>query len=333
MAAAGCFQLRLHEGLRDAVGRSQVEALIAVVIVGGIVLGLDALIQAVATRRDMTEKLASARRELADTEDFQATARLVKAYKNRASLSISGIAIDSDRDEIAILGPDSSIIEKFLSGRISREQLDQSIDETPLRNSVQSYLRRTIDAFDHPTEIDGKSLQRFIERHDRSCRLIDRGTKKTALVYSELIESEVIANGTSVTKTIRRGQFSGADIGGLVGESINAIIEKISGKQIPRQNPNGVYLRILINDIDDPVHVIDFTDNTHYPATTPEVALREAIQWHDILSVAINQSSTGEGSVQSGAKASITSIADKIEKLSMPADHDHNFREKRVATK
>jgi uncharacterized protein (UPF0254 family) len=310
-----------------------VEALIAVLIVGGIVLGLDALIQVAARRRDMAEKLAKAKCELADTENFQATARLVKAHRNRASLSISGIAIDSDRGEIAILGPDSSIIEKFLSGRISREQLDQSIDETPLRQSVQSYLRRTIDAFDHLSEIDEKSLQRFIERHDSSCSLIDRGTIKTAVLYSELIESEVIANGSSVTKTVRRGQFSGADIGGLVGESINAIIEKISGKQFPRQNLNGVYLRILINDLDDPVHVIDFTDNTHYPATTPEVALHEAIQWHDILSIVINQSKIGEGSSQSGAKASVTSIADKIEKLSMPADQDTISHGKHVAAK
>jgi hypothetical protein len=310
-----------------------VEALIAVVIVGGIVLGLDALIQAAARRRGMAEKLGRAKRELANTEDFQASARLVKAQKYRASLSISGIAIDSDRGEIAILGPDSSIIEKFLSGRISREQLDQSIDETPLRNSVQSYLRRTIDAFDHLDEIDGKSLQRFIERHDMSCSLIDRGTKKTTVAYSELIESEVIVNGSSVTKTIRRGQFSGTDIGGLVGESINAIIEKISGKKIPGQNLNGVYLKILINDIDDPVHVIDFTDNTHYPATTPEVALYEAIKWHDILSVVINQSKTGEGSDRNGAKASVTSIAAKIEKLSIPADQDTISHGKRVATK
>jgi hypothetical protein len=310
-----------------------VEALIAVLIVGGIVLGLDALIQAAARRRDMAEKLGRAKRELADTEDFQASARLVKAHKYRASLSISGIAIDSDRGEIAILGPDSSIIEKFLSGRISREQIDKSIDETPLRDSVQSYLRRTIYAFDHLDEIDGKSLQMFIERHDKSCSLIDKGTKKTTVVYSDLIESEVIANGNSVTKTARRGQFSGADIGGLVGGSINAIIEKISGKKIPRQNLNGVYLKILINDIDDPVHVIDFTDNTRYPATTPKVALCEAIQWHDILSVVINQSKTGEGSDQSGAKASVTSIADKIEKLPIPADQDHISHGKRAATK
>ena len=309
------------------------EALIAVLIVGGVVLGLDALIQTAARHRDMTEKLGRAKREFANTEDFRASARLVKANKNRASLSISGIAIDTDRGEIVILGSDSSIVEKYLSGRISRKQLDQSIEETPLRNSVQSYLRRTINAFDHLKEIDGKSLQRFIERHDRSCSLIARGTKKTAVAYAELIESEVIANGNSVTKTTKWGQFSGADIGGLVGGSINAIIEKISGNQLPKQNFNGVYLKILINDIDDPVHVIDFIDNTRYPATTPEVALHEAIQWHDMLSVVINQSKTGQGSDQGGAKADVTSIADKIEKLSIPADQDHNSHEKRVATK
>lgn len=107
--------------------------------------------------------------------------------------------------------------------------------------------------------------------------------------YKDIVESEVIIDGKSVTKTSRASQFVGTAIGGVLAGGVGAIIGGLSGSTSTKEKVNGVSLKLIVNDTKNPVHLIDFIELTNTGSTIPEQALEEAKSWHDLLSVIINQ--------------------------------------------
>jgi hypothetical protein len=126
--------------------------------------------------------------------------------------------------------------------------------------------------------------------------------------YSDVIESEILLEGDTVTKTSRSSQLGGAIVGGLLLGGLGAVVGGLSGKTITSKSLKDVSLKLLINDTSSPVHIIDFMGVTLQPhnfKTTfciekeerkevsglPDsaTALQEAQKWHGLLSVIINQ--------------------------------------------
>jgi len=101
--------------------------------------------------------------------------------------------------------------------------------------------------------------------------------------YNDIIESEIIAEGKTITKTSRVNQFAGAAIGGLLLGGVGAVIGGLSGKTETSKNIKDVSLKIIINDMSNPVHIIPMTSDN------PSAALQEAQRWYDLLSIAIKQ--------------------------------------------
>jgi hypothetical protein len=99
--------------------------------------------------------------------------------------------------------------------------------------------------------------------------------------YNDIIESEIIAEGKTITKTSRVNQFAGAAIGGLLLGGVGAVIGGLSGKTETSKNIKDVSLKIIINDMSNPVHIIPMTSDN------PGAALQEAQRWYDLLSIAI----------------------------------------------
>lgn len=127
---------------------------------------------------------------------------------------------------------------------------------------------------------------------------VDDTTKKICVIqaesyrfyeYQDLIESEVIIDGKSVTKTSRVSQFVGTAIGGILAGGVGAIIGGLSGNTSTQDVVKGVVLKVIINDTQNPVHVINFIELTNTGSTIPQQALTDAKLWHDFLSVIINQ--------------------------------------------
>jgi len=135
--------------------------------------------------------------------------------------------------------------------------------------------------------------------HGDSTRLYD---------YKDIVESEVIIDGKSVTKTSRASQFVGTAIGGVLAGGVGAIIGGLSGSSSTKEKVKGVSLKIIVNDTENPVHLIDFIELTNTGSTIPEQALEEAKSWHDLLSVIINQGKKDPPKVQH-------SEADQIERF------------------
>lgn len=137
--------------------------------------------------------------------------------------------------------------------------------------------------------------------------------------YDDIIESEVLTEGETITKTSRASQFTGAAVGGLVFGGVGAVIGGLSGKQVTSQEYKNVYLKLLINDTSNPVHIIDFIEriknNTgSFDTTPPKVALKDAQGWHDLISVIIRQAEK-ETTSKIEADASQLSPADQISKI------------------
>jgi hypothetical protein len=141
--------------------------------------------------------------------------------------------------------------------------------------------------FDDPNKpvvgiaIDGQSKQVCLINGE-SLRLVK---------YGDIIESEIITEGDTITKTSRASQLAGAAVGGLLLGGVGAIIGGVSGKKVTNKNVNDVWLKLLINDTSYPVHLIDFIDkiaNTDVK-TSPKIALKEAQKWHDLISIIIKQ--------------------------------------------
>lgn len=108
--------------------------------------------------------------------------------------------------------------------------------------------------------------------------------------YGDIIESEVIAGGDAITKTSRTSQFAGAAVGGLLLGGAGAVIGGLSGKTVTKQDIKDVWLKLLINDTSNPVHALDFIGTKNNgQMTDPKVALKEAQEWHGLISVIIRQ--------------------------------------------
>ena len=256
------------------------ESLIAVLVVGGLALGIYSYAQSLSKRRRMMEACRAAEEALADRADFKATARLLKLRKQGSQAAPYGIAIDAYREKLTIVTAQPSTLDRYFLGHITREELDEAIDQSILRESVRAFLRRKLRGIEEPSAADLDLLRRSIERHGWASGLLDRPLRSAVLEQADLVESEVIAYGKSIAKAARNGKSD---------KGAEAIIQRVAARNLAKQSYPGIYLKILINDLDDPVFLLDLNDDSLAPALSDEELLREALQWHEILRVIICQ--------------------------------------------
>lgn len=129
---------------------------------------------------------------------------------------------------------------------------------------------------------------------------LDKDSRKICLIvgdnfivksFEDIVEAQVVVDEDVVTKTSRGSQLAGAAVGTVLAGGVGAIIGGLSGKTSSTRKIKNVSLKLLINDLDIPVHEIFFLELTPYGQTIPEVALKEADKWNDLLKVVIFQNS------------------------------------------
>ncbi|KAA9007393.1 hypothetical protein F4V43_02580 [Paenibacillus spiritus] len=117
--------------------------------------------------------------------------------------------------------------------------------------------------------------------------------------FSDLVESEILQDNTSITKTSRGSQVGGALVGGVLAGGLGAVIGGLSGTQTSNTIIKSLSLRIIVDDLNKPVHIINFLQNNNQKSNYP--CVKEAIDniqhWHSIMSVIINRNEkkVGEG--------------------------------------
>jgi hypothetical protein len=115
------------------------------------------------------------------------------------------------------------------------------------------------------------------------------GGKLRLLPFSMILESEVVVDGQTVNKTSRASQVVGTAIGAAIGGGVGAIIGGLSATSHSKQVVNNVFLRIILNDLETPIHGIEFVEMTNYGNSPGSVALMEAENWHALLKIVVFQ--------------------------------------------
>ncbi|WP_431809148.1 SHOCT domain-containing protein [Brevibacillus agri] len=188
--------------------------------------------------------------------------------------------------------------------------------------------------------------KKYLSDHNDCGIAIDENAKKISFLYmdraytysyKDILESEIIEDGISVTKTSRGSQIGGALLGAVLAGGVGAIVGGLSGEKKTLDKVKNVDLKVIVNDTKNPIHKINFfksIDPITYQETKDgekkdspkyKAAIENANHWQALISVLIRQADEEDKSkIQekveeiSVAKETISSlsVADELLKLS-----------------
>ena len=212
------------------------------------------------------------------------------------------------------------------------------INETTILKQKQEQEQKQIEdkqkrMYEKLESIDGFQTSKSLASIDNNLIVaIDNNSKQVAFVdlsenvkvysYRDLLEVEVLEDGETVTKTSRSSQIGGALIGGLIAGGTGAIIGGLSGKQTTNEEVKKISLKILVNDIDNPVKKVVLLDKQKAIKKSDHeyrIAKEKALNWHGLIKVLINMADKEDAEKQSAesiftGKKSL-SVADELSKL------------------
>ena len=114
----------------------------------------------------------------------------------------------------------------------------------------------------------------------------------TLYKFSDLLETEILQDGETVTKTSRGSQVGGALLGGVLAGGVGAIIGGLSGSTTSDEEFSKITLKVLMNDTQNPVKLIYFLDeiaNVKKYDDRYKKANADSMDWHGVLKVIIQQ--------------------------------------------
>ncbi|MEC0089894.1 SHOCT domain-containing protein [Paenibacillus macquariensis] len=184
-----------------------------------------------------------------------------------------------------------------------------------------------------------KSTQRYTSPNGDVTLSIDENTKKITFVninansqkiykYGDILKSEILTDGISVTSTNRGSQIGGALLGGVLAGGIGAIIGGLSGSQSSEEKVKKIELNVIVNDTVNPIHKISFLDSefTSYTKSSQEYkdAYKTAYHCHQLMGVLIRQADEDdkqkENAKQNESSLQSISVADELRKFSQLRD-------------
>lgn len=176
--------------------------------------------------------------------------------------------------------------------------------------------------------------QKHIGKDNKTSLAIDENSQKIGLIegnkqktfsYRDILQSEIIEDGVQITTTSRSSQIGGALIGSVLAGGVGAIIGGLSARQIASEEFKKIDLRIIVNDTQNPVFVLNFMNQEDFPVKQASPIYKEAIEkanrWHYLISVLIKKADqedqlTQEKERRSENNSSTSSVAEELLKLS-----------------
>lgn len=134
-------------------------------------------------------------------------------------------------------------------------------------------------------------LSRIIFDHDQEIlHILKSSANSLSIPYSKIIESELMENGNTLTKTSRGSQIGGALIGGALAGGVGAVIGGLSGNKTSSESIKSLQIKIVMDDMTSPVHSFFIKDSIK-PLTKESPVYNQlydnAYEVHKILSVII----------------------------------------------
>ena len=190
------------------------------------------------------------------------------------------------------------IVEEFKACEINKEKLDKLINEKQLKGTVfKSHNASCAAVLDKQKEelhifypvYQNKSNKQYNYRH-YSCK------------FSDIIESEVVIDNQTITKSSKLAMAGGAVLGGVLAGGVGAIIGGLSGNKKQFDRVRQIDIKLTINDLDNPVQKINFLDgkdssyrkllNGHHKNSEEyKEAIKQVDKWQAIFDVIIKNNS------------------------------------------
>lgn len=172
------------------------------------------------------------------------------------------------------------------STKMYLNKLQQSLPDILNENSFvydDSYL-----SFDFLTGI-------AINQQEKEIALLNRFNRDDKfnfrkIKFEDLLEVSIYEDGGLVTKVSRGSQVGGALIGGAIAGGAGAIIGGLSGRSQSNDMSNRLSLMIIINDLQNPYHEINFSiGQIEKMSKIYQMNRNNLNKWFSILKVIINQ--------------------------------------------
>jgi hypothetical protein len=195
---------------------------------------------------------------------------------------------------------------------------DQASKEIEKQTKEQTYSY--LPALKNGIKVDSlnKKIYLFSPFKNIANRLI--GKKDERLInYNQILSSEIFEDGSSIIKTNRTSQVGGAIVGNLILGPVGLLIGGLSGSKKNINKVSNIDLRIVINDIKNPTHILNFLNmETDKSGFTYKTAIANARKWQDLLSVIIKDADTEDDGIIKPASTESNlpnSKADELNKI------------------
>lgn len=186
-----------------------------------------------------------------------------------------------------------------------------------------------------------KSSQRYTSANGDVTLSIDETNKQISFVslssyqdrvysYHDILRSEILTDGISVTSTNRGSQLGGALLGSLLAGGVGALIGGLSGSTTSQEKVKKIELNVIVNDTANPIHKIAFLESefSAYAKDTQEYkdGYNTAYHCHQLIGVLIRQAdeedkrTENSTSSNSNSSQSNMSVADELRKLAQLKD-------------
>ena len=151
----------------------------------------------------------------------------------------------------------------------------------------------------HVIGCDGFSGIAVDESRNKICLMLfgENNESERVMSYKDIISVELFEDGVSITKTQRTSQIGGALVGGTLLGGVGALVGGLSGKTQTSGIIRRVDLRIVVNDINAPLHDVKFLN---FESKKDSALYIQAIQfariWLGIVEVLIRRADADDKS-------------------------------------
>lgn len=207
-------------------------------------------------------------------------------------------------------------------------QANSNMKKEKERGDIFNNIASNLSEFNASTTIMGvkNSYQFLIDNDNRKVCYIDE-TNKKVISFDDIINVELIENGTTLTTKSTMRTIGGTLVGGVLAGGAGAVVGGLSGNSKQIQKVSDVQIRMRIRDLNNPALVIKCFDAKTMTAegkpikpTSMEGYLYKSGKEHaqrilDLVSVIIDDVDRNSGSTQSVSIEATSSIADELAKL------------------
>jgi hypothetical protein len=169
----------------------------------------------------------------------------------------------------------------FKKLRVAVDQTYKSNNFSPTKEQLNPIMREGI-AFDQ-----NKNQLMFLKQKEFNYEY-----DVQIIPIHKILESKIIENGETVTRTSRTSQVTGIAVGTLLAGGIGAIVGGLSGKTMSSKSIKEIQLELIIDDVNDPITRMQFyydANGIKQNSDRYKTEYEKVYYWHKLIEVLMHQ--------------------------------------------